>query len=221
MATLVGLLKGTTLYDPERNYDLCLERRNLVLANMHKNGFLTEDQLNKAIKTEIKLANENEKQPEIALFFLQHIKSKVEEILDDIRKNGIFNLDPYRDGLKIYTTINSRVQRHAETALTNHLNNLQKQFNSEWTEDRWNDNKEKLIQLLKLNRYEEFEKVCSALEKNGELSPEHESLLANMKRDLTRLHAGFTCIKNTGEVLAWVGGRDFRYTQYDHVKSTR
>ena len=105
--------------------------------------------------------------------------------------------------------------------LTNHLNNLQKQFNSEWTEERWTDNKEKLIQLLKLKRYKDFEKVCSALEKNVELSPENEALLVNMKRDLTRLHAGFTCIKNTGEVLAWVGGRDFRYTQYDHVKRTR
>ena len=221
IATLVGLLKGTTLYDPERNYNKCLERRNLVLTNMYKNGFLAENQYKKAVKTEIELAGENEKQPEIEQFFVQHIKTKVEEILDDIRKNGIFNLDPYSDGLKIYTTINSRVQRHAETALTNHLNNLQKQFNSEWTEERWTDNKEKLIQLLKLKRYKDFEKVCSALEKNVELSPENEALLVNMKRDLTRLHAGFTCIKNTGEVLAWVGGRDFRYTQYDHVKRTR
>ena len=181
IATLVGLLKGTTLYDPERNYNNCLERRNLVLANMYKNGFLAENQYNKAVKTEIELADEIKKQPEIAQFFLQHIKTKVEEILDDIRKNGIFNLDPYSDGLKIYTTIDSRIQRHAENALKNHLDNLQKQFNSEWTEDRWNENKETLIKLLKIKRYKDFEKVCFELEKNAELSSENEALLANMK----------------------------------------
>ena len=220
-ATLIGLLKGTSLYDPERNLDRCIERRNLVLSNMSRQGFLSNDQLKKAIETELVLARKEDREPTIAPFFLQHIKTKVHEIISWKNENRDIHVDPYLDGLKIYTTIDSRVQRHAENALKTHLNTLQKQFDAEWTPTRWENDKQTLIQLLKLKQYTGYRKVISALQKGTPFSPELEVLLLGMKKELTRLHAGFTCIKNTGEVLAWVGGRDFRYSQYDHIKSTR
>lgn len=221
MATLIGLLKGTSQYDPERNRNRCINRRNLVLRNMNKQGFLSRAQLKKAIKTKLILAKEDRQQPAIAPFFMQHLKAKVKEILSSKYKYESINLDPYSDGLKIFTTIDSRVQRHAENALMSHLNVLQKQFDAEWSQTRWDNNKNTLIKLLELKQYNGYERVCSSLKNNSLSSPEIDSLLKMMKADLTQLRAGFTCIKNTGEVLAWVGGRDFRYSQYDHVKSTR
>jgi penicillin-binding protein 1A len=167
------------------------------------------------------LARKEDQEPAIAPFFLQHIKTKVNEIISWKNENRDIPIDPHIDGLKIYTTIDSRVQQHAENALTNHLNTLQKQFDTEWTPARWENDKQTLIQLLKLKQYQGYKKVISALENGTSFTPELKDLLQGMKKDLTRLHAGFTCIKSTGEILAWVGGRDIRYSQYDQVKSTR
>jgi len=221
MATLIGLLKATTKYDPERNQQNSIERRNLVLNNMYNQEFLSKEQFKKAIKTELKLVQENQQQTAVAPFFLQHIKTKVLEIINTKYKDRSVKPNPYTDGLKIYTTIDTRIQMHAENALKTHLNALQKQFESDWPQTRWDENKETLMQLLELKRYKDYKKVTSALKDESLFSPEIDSLLKIMKADLTRLHAGFICIKNSGEVLAWVGGRDFRYSQYDHVKSTR
>jgi penicillin-binding protein 1A len=221
MATLIGLLKGTSQYDPQRNPNRSILRRNLVLNNMHKSGFLTKDKLKKALKSELLLAKAEEQEPYIAPFFMQHLKSKVKELVHSINESGKSHLNPYTDGLKLYTTINSRVQKHADSALKTHLNTLQTQFDAEWNERRWDKNKKTLLQLLRLKRFKGYKKVISFLENKSAFSPEIDALLKVMKTDLTRLHAGFTCIKNTGEVLAWVGGRDFPYSQYDHVKSRR
>ena len=221
MATLIGLLKGTSQYDPERNPKKSTNRRNLILRNMHEQGYLQKGELKKAIKTKLILASAEERELSIAPFFLQHIKIKVQNILSSINKSEYLHLNPYTDGLKLYTTIDSRVQKHAESALKNHLIILQKQFDAEWNERRWDNNKSTLLQLIRLKRYKGHKKVISLLESGSAFSPKIEEQLKTMKTDLTRLRAGFTCIKNTGEVLAWVGGRDFGYSQYDHVKSTR
>lgn len=220
IATLIGLLKGTSLYDPERNPKGCINRRNLVLTNMYNQGYLSNDELEKAKESELELATADELKS-IAPFFVQHIKTKLEEIIRSKNRIGRESINPYTDGLKIYTTIDSRIQRHANNALKNHLYKLQKQFDEDWSPARWANNKATLFQLLKLKRYSGYERVLAALKKDSLYSNEIAVLLAKMKKDLTRLHAGFTCIKNTGEVLAWVGGRNFRYSQYDHVKSTR
>ena len=221
MATLIGLLKGTSYYDPKRNPNRSLRRRNLVLTNMNGEGFLTKKQLLKARKTELKLANTDQQKPYIAPFFLQHLKTQLKEIVRSLNNSGTIYINPYKDGLQLYTTIDSRVQKHAERALEDHLSKLQAQFDAEWDERRWGENEKNLLQLLELKPYQGSKELISFLKNDSETSPEIEILLKKMKRDLTRLRAGFTCIKNTGEVLAWVGGRDFGYSQYDHVKSTR
>lgn len=221
MATLIGLLKGASHYDPERHFNRCVNRRNLVLANMNKEGFLANNELIKAQKSELILAKKDRHEPEIAPYFIQHIKANLEGISSSKKRYGQINYDPLTDGLKIYTTIDSKVQIHANNALKSHLYALQKQFDNEWTPARWKNEKNTLIKLLKLKRYPGYEKVCAALINDSLSSPEIDSILTIMKADLIRLHAGFVCIKNTGEVLAWVGDKDFGQSQYDHVKSTR
>ena len=105
MATLIGLLKGTSLYDPERNPSRCIVRRNLVLNNMCREGFLSLDQLHTASNTELVLASQKEQQPKIAPFFMQHISGKVDEIIAAINDKKKVHINPYTDGLRIYTTI--------------------------------------------------------------------------------------------------------------------
>lgn len=218
MATLVALLRGTSYYDPLRFPERCIARRNLVLENMKSHGFLSEEGFNKARSTPIKLA---EGKPQaMAPFFLQHIQLKVQEMCDSKEYFGYKRIDPYTDGLRIYTTINSKLQSFSEEALKSHLDELQQDFNREWTAARWERNKETLLRLIKLNQYPGYKRLCNFLEK-GISSPEVDSLLSSIKSDLLKLRAGFTCIKNTGEVLAWVGGRDFSESKYDHVKSAR
>lgn len=221
MATLVGLLKGTTLYDPLRNPERSLERRNLVLANMHAQGFLRADQLKKAQSEPLRVADQKEVQNPLAPFFVQHIKLKVEELLLAQHPKGDLGFDPYTDGLTIYTTLNAQLQHYAEKALRDHLDSLQERFTAEWDEERWKESTSLLLQLLKVKQYTGYESICKALESNATLTSTQRDRLEAMKSDLTRLHAGFACIANTGEVLAWVGGRDFIYSQYDHVKSKR
>ncbi len=221
MATLVGMLKGTTLYDPIRNPDRCLERRNLVLSNMQRNGFLSENQLNEHLKFGLRLNQSAEGKSTIAPFFRQHIKTKLEELIRSNSKYGVLKYNPYIDGLKVYTTIDSRVQMYAENALEEEMNRLQALFDQEWNEARWKKEQQKLIRLLRQKKYPGYLKVIEYLEKDKPLPDEIKVLLSSMTADLRRLHAGFTCIKNSGEVLAWVGGRNFNSVQYDHVKSRR
>ena len=220
-ATLIALLKGTTLYDPIRNPKRSRQRRNLVLSNMNQQGYLAESQMLKAKKQELLLSSPQERKTIIAPFFLQHFKSELKDIVQSLNSSGSSFINPYRDGLKIYTTLDSRVQKHAELAVQEHLKSLQKQFDEEWKDKRWLRNKETLIQLLKLKAYPGYKKVISHLQNQTPGSLEIDSLLETMKTDITRLRTGFTCIKNTGEVLAWVGGRDFTHSQFDHVKSSR
>ncbi|TXC79003.1 transglycosylase domain-containing protein [Luteibaculum oceani] len=218
MATLVALLRGTSFYDPQRFPDRCMDRRNLVLENMNRLGYLSYSQLAKAQKAPLVLSQK--KNDDLAPYFLQHIKQRVEEICSSKEYFGYNRPNPYTDGLRVYTTINSKVQEYAEAALTSHLDELQKKFDREWTDVQWRRNKATLIRLIRLNKYPGYQKVCKALE-TGNVTAESDSLLRDIKKDLLRLRAGFTCIKNTGEVLAWVGGRDFSKSKFDHVKSAR
>lgn len=219
MATLVGLLKGTTIYDPKRNPENCLIRRNLVLKNMLAHGFLSKEDYQIVSNKELTLSDYLKREKPLAPYFMQHIEANVNEIINANNTNTAVNL--YTDGLRIYTTLHSRVQKHAENALISHLNALQEQFDAEWNDEKWQKNQSILLQLLKQKKYPGYKNIVETLSLNNTLSPEQEAVVNKMKEDLSRLHAGFTCIKNTGEVLAWVGGSDFKVSQYDHVKSSR
>ncbi|UTW61830.1 transglycosylase domain-containing protein [bacterium SCSIO 12741] len=220
MAMLVGMLKGTSQYDPLRNPMECQLRRNLVLRNMVQSEFLSHEQYTLAAETDLSLARD-QRPSKFAPYFLQHIIETVKEMFGRGGSQYYLNLNPYTDGLKIFTTIDSRIQHYAERAMNDHLDTLQVLFNKEWSQERWEDEKSTLIKLLQLKRYPGYEAIGRALKNNRPLTLVEESMLQKAKSDLTRLRSGFICIKNTGEVLAWVGGRDFGYSQYDHVKSRR
>lgn len=234
-ALLVGMLQNPTTHNPRTHKEAALTRRNTVLAQMEKYGKITRGKLDTVSKYDLKLNyNFNEDATGLAAYFRNYLRSN--ELRKWCRENGK-NLN--EDGLKIYTTIDSRMQRYAEEAMKRHMSFLQKEFFNHWGRtEPWKAEKPDLIDDLarKSNRYKEFLKIAgtekeamSSMKKpirmrvfswNGSkdtlMSP-YDSIAYKMKF----LHTGFFSMDpHTGYVKAWVGDIDYRYFQYDHVKQS-
>ncbi|MEZ4773368.1 MAG: transglycosylase domain-containing protein [Bacteroidia bacterium] len=124
-ALLIGMLKGPSLYNPRRNPELALERRNVVLSQMEKYGYLQPEEKAKAEKRPIRLKiREIAKEKTVAPYFRAAL---VRELTEWCEENN-YNL--YTDGLKIYTTIDSRMQRYAETSVKQNMTTIQRSFES-------------------------------------------------------------------------------------------
>lgn len=133
-AVLVGLLKAPTWYNPVRNYDRALKRRNTVLGQMNKYGFLT-DSIFDTLKVSPIVLNykAQDHKAGLATYFREYLRGVLAKICKEIKKPDGTNYNLYRDGLKIHTTIDSRMQQYAEEAVQEHLGGeLQPQFFKHW-----------------------------------------------------------------------------------------
>src|SRR5574339_168494 len=130
-AVLIGMLKGNSLYNPLRNYKAAFDRRNVVLKQMVKNNKLSEIEFNKLktqpIETNFKKLDEN---TGYAPYFREVLREDLKTILKGIKKPNGDTYDIYDDGLKIYTTINPRMQEYAETAIAEWMPIMQKYLNA-------------------------------------------------------------------------------------------
>jgi penicillin-binding protein 1A len=229
-AMLIGILKGVTYYSPIKNPDRCLDRRNTVLHQMTKYGYLSDAEF-KRLKAEPIVLNltEEDHNEGIATYFREWLRL---QMFDWCKENGY---DLYRDGLRIYTTIDSRMQHYAEEAVTQRLSELQKVFYGHWkgrepwgkfTEliDQGLKRSERYMQLKRL-RYsdEEIKRVFNTPvrmklfswqgEKDTVMTP-----LDSIKYYKYFLLAGFMSMDPTnGQIKAWVGGPNYKYFKYDHV----
>lgn len=243
-AVLVGTLKGNTLYNPRTHPERALDRRNTVLALMAKNGKITSAQASELQKKPIELDYHKIDYHEgIAPYFRQVVEQDVKKILKDIKKPGSDeSYDLYKDGLKIYTTLDMRMQRYAEQAVEQHMTQLQKLFiaqsgykdGSIWAKnataaktlgqqikscDRYDDMKEQgmpddqiMKELAKPIKMKVFAWNKTHL-KDTVMSP-----IDSIKYMRMFLQAGFMAMDPyTGEVKAWVGGINHDYYQFDHV----
>lgn len=242
-AVLVGLLKGNSIYNPRRNPKAALNRRNTVLEQMVKNNFLTSAEANKLkaqpIDLKYKKMDEN---AGIAPYFRDVLR-------DDIKKWCKENKNPktgepyniYKDGLKIYTTINPRMQEYAEIAVFRHMQKLQAVFNQQsniksgsvWKgkdgervlenamkqSDRWKNMKEDEIPEKDIRASFNVKVPMKVFawnqrrEKDTVMSP-----LDSIKYHKQMLQTGFLVVDPyNGEVKAWVGGIDFKTFKFDHV----
>ncbi|RAI99429.1 penicillin-binding protein 1A [Chitinophaga skermanii] len=128
-ATLVGMLKGVTLYNPRRNPYEALKRRNTVLDQMVKNNYLTAAEGEKTKSLPIVLRyNKIDHNKGLAPYFREVLRGELKTWCANHKKADGSNYNLYRDGLKIYTTINPRMQIYAEEAVMHHLKDLQKVF---------------------------------------------------------------------------------------------
>ena len=128
-AMLVGMFKNSSLYDPRRNPVGVKNRRNVVLSQMEKYGYISEQIRDSLQKTELELNYTPESHREgIATYFREYLKSFMKDWIKDNPKPDGTKWSLYNDGLKIYTTIDSRMQKYAEDAIQQHMPRLQAEF---------------------------------------------------------------------------------------------
>ena len=234
-ATLIGTLKANTYYDPVRNPKNATKRRNTVLAQMKKYGYLSEAEFDslKVLPLQTDYHSENQNQG-LATHFREYIRRIAEEDLKFYKKEDGSDYDLYTDGLKIFVTIDSRMQKYAEDAMTSHLTKLQSDFDKHWKGKKpWGDDKTLQSEMKKSARYKKLKKAGRTEkdiktifdkktkmtvfawkgEKDVEMSP-----LDSIKYNFSLLNAGFMAMEpKTGNIKAWIGGTNYKYFQYDHV----
>ena len=239
-ALLVGMLKATNSYNPKTQPENALGRRNVVLSQMVKYGYLNQENADSLMKLPIKLNYTRYTHNEgPAPYFREHLRLELDDWFKHHPKSDGTSYNIYTDGLKIYTTINSDLQRYAEEAVKKHMAYLQKLFNQSWGKrEPWGNSDQLIInEIKKSNRYKALKN--QGLDQSAIL---HEmkkpvkteiftwdgkvekmiSPLDSIKHYLKFLQAGFLAMEaKTGFIRAWVGGIDHRYFQYDHVTSRR
>ena len=252
-AVLVGLLKATSAYNPKINPKNSLKRRNTVLDNMYAhrkelaehfpNVAINSKDVCEALKDKpIKLnfSVENAYQG-TALYFREAVKDYVREHCPD--------LDLDRDGLKIYTTLDSRMQRYAEEAVDEQMQNVQRSFDNHWRGlgDPWRDAKGNVIPnfIEDIARRSDAYKMLVARYPNnpdsvrhymnkphrvklfsygekGRVKYEEMSTMDSIRYMVKYMHTGFVAMEpQTGYVRAYVGDIDFKTWKYDKVQAMR
>lgn len=141
-AMLVGMLKNPYYYNPYRQPESAKKRRLTVLAQMRKHNFISEEEYheNRIIELDMSQFQRGENYTGLAPYFMAELKKYIRNLLDDnnITKAGGEKYDLDLDGLKIYTTIDARYQRHAESAMKAHMSSLQNKFDESWrNRDPW------------------------------------------------------------------------------------
>ena len=215
-ATLVGMLKGTSYYNPVLNPERAVERRNIVLAQMVKHDKLPQAKLEAFKKMPLKIDFERQTEtPGLAPHFTQQLRRWLIEWAD--RNN--YNI--YADGLVVRTTIDSRLQAMANAAVTRQADSLQRLANAQWGLRAGWKTKNNLVQVF-IRGTPEFKAAVEAGQTEELALKQLQADAAFMQKlhdDKTRLQAGFLAMDpRDGQVRAWVGSRDFTQDQFDHVQ---
>ena len=251
-AVLVGMLKNSSLYNPIRREELVLNRRNTVLGQMAKYDYLTEkgkDSL-QSLRMDINFNPESHREG-LATYFRMYLQGYLNNWIENNPKPAVegerdrWNI--YLDGLKVYTTIDSRMQKNAEDALKEHMKRLQKEFFHQNTPDRNNtapfldlntEETNRIMEramrtserwrIMKSNGVSEKEIRTSFTEKtemtvfdwNSDTQEKDTVMtpLDSIRYYKTFLRAAMMSMEpQTGHVRAWVGGLNYKHFQYDNV----
>jgi len=237
-ATLVGMLKGITLYNPIRNPNSSRKRRNTVLGQMIKHGHLSPAYLAQVRDSVIVTQySSSEITAGPAPYFAEHVR----QWLNDWSKESGHNI--YTQGLIVYTTIDSELQQIAEQVVDQQMEGLQTVVNYEWSRSNpnWQPAARTIDEYLKKTEYTpfnefwqdsthilqsfvresaEFRQLKKEMSEEAALDSLYRSadFMDQLKKDKTRLEAGLVSIDpRTGYVKAWVGGRNLEDDWYDHV----
>ncbi len=242
-AMLIGMLQNSSLYDPIRRPEITKNRRNLVLMQMSKNNYITkkeEDSL-RTLPLTLDYTPQSHRQG-LATYFRSYLRGFMKDWTSKNFKNDSTKYNLYVDGLKIYTTINSKMQKYAEESVEEHMINLQKEFfiqndtlstapfldleeEEEETimkramrrSERWR--KSKLSGMTNEEIEESFNKAIdmTVFSWNGDVDT-IMSPIDSIRYYKHFLRAGMMSMNpKNGHVMAWVGGINYRHFQYDHV----
>ncbi len=242
-AVLIGMLKGTNVYNPRIYSDRAYNRRNTVIDQMVRNNYLSAAEAGKIKVPPIKLNYFKQNQnTNLAPYFIDVLKTDIRRWCSENTnpKTGK-NYDIYRDGLKIYTTIDLRMQKYAEMAVARHMPNLQKVFNGQAnikSGSVWNTKDGKAVLERAVKNSDRWKALKSGGLSDTEIRKsfdepvnmtvfawndkrEKDTLMTpldSIKYNKQMLQAGFMVTDPfTGEVKAWVGGIDFKTYKYDHA----
>lgn len=239
-AVLVGMLKASHYYNPRIFPDRSKTRRNVVIQQMAKYNFLSEEEAEITKDSQLVLDYKNYSHDKgLAPYFREQVRKDVSKVLDTLKNKEGKKYNIYRDGLVVHTTLNYRMQELAEEAMQEHMAALQEQHESSYGEGApWQHNpgilqdvirKSKPYKKLKAEGLSE-EEIMAALEKpkpvelfdyKGSVT-KSVSVKDSIAHYLKFLNSGMLAVQpETGAVQAWVGGVDYRYFQYDHVSQSK
>lgn len=242
-AILVGMFKNSGLYNPVRNPEGVKNRRNVVLSQMEKAKMITtaEKLRLQALPIALKFKLESHREG-TATYFREYLRDYMKKWVAENKKPDGSDYDIYKDGLKIYTTIDSRMQLHAEEAVSEHMKNLQQQF---FIEMKTNKN----APFVNITQAETDRIMMQAMKNSTrwaimkDMDKSEDDIIASFKvktkmrvftwkgeRDTVMtpldsiryfkhfLQSGLMAMEpQTGNIKAWVGGINYKYFQYDHV----
>lgn len=244
-ATFVAMLEAPSSNSPLRNPEKSKARRDVVLKQMVDIGYIDQQTYQTAVNTPVKVDYHpiKEIQEGYSAYYKFYLKKEIQKYLDRYEKENGRKLDLYKDGLKIYVTLDSKMQTYAEDAIKEHLTDLQRSFDAEQKR-----NPKRPFYFLDKKQIDEI--MLQAIRRTGrykqmkaEDMPEDEILKEFQKPikttrftwkgeeevemspyDSIRYHkqiaqAGLmSMVPGTGEIKAWVGGINWQHFQYDHIK---
>lgn len=242
-AILVGMFKNSGLYNPVRNPQGVKNRRNVVLSQMEKAKMITnaEKERLQALPISLKFKLESHREG-MATYFREYLRDYMKKWTAENKKPDGSDYDVYKDGLKIYTTIDSRMQKYAEEAVSEHMKNLQQQFfiemknnkNAPFVNITKAETDRIMMQAMKNSvRWEtlkDMDKSEDEIIKSFDVKTKMTVFTWKGERDTIMtpmdsiryykhfLQSGLMAMEpQTGNIKAWVGGINYKYFQYDHV----
>ncbi|MDQ0476011.1 MULTISPECIES: penicillin-binding protein 1A [Chryseobacterium] len=244
-AMFVAMLEAPVANNPMRNPERAKRRRDVVLDQMLKTGYLDQSTYEKAVATPIDVDFHPVKSIDegYSAYYKYYLRKEIESYIKDYEKNTGKTLNLFKDGLKIYTTLDSKMQTYAEEAIKEHLTDLQSRFDAEQRGRKQrpfyliNDSQISSIMLSAMKRTGRYKQLKNA-------GVPEDSIMLDFKKpiktsrftwageeevemspwDSIRYHkqiaqAGLmSMVPATGEIKAWVGGINWEHFQYDHIK---
>lgn len=242
-AMLVGMFKNSGLYNPIRNPEGVQNRRNVVLSQMEKAGVISDTEKHRLQAIPIKLNFKLESHREgTATYFREFLRDYLKTWMLNNKKPDGSDYNLYQDGLKIYTTIDSRMQNYAEEAVSAHIANIQEEFfiqsktnkNAPFVNISQAETQRIINQAMKnsdrwrfmKNQEKSDEEIIASFDKKIKMrvftwKGERDTLMSPL--DSIRyykhfLQTGVMAVEpQTGKIKVWVGGINYKYFQYDHV----
>jgi penicillin-binding protein 1A len=228
MALLVGMLKATDIFHPLKHPENALTRRNVVLSQMEKYHYLPSEIADSLQELPLDISyNPLPHDAGIAPYFREMLRHRVAQwAMENLKANGE-PYDIYNDGLKIYTTIDSRLQGYAEKAMKEHMAHLQALFEKTWEgRNLWQGIPNEKILINYQGEYHDTMPAEPARKMEvftwEGMAEKELNTFDSIRHYLQFLQAGFLAMDvRTAEVRSWVGGIDYEYFKYDHVLAKR
>jgi penicillin-binding protein 1A len=211
-AVLIAMLKSWVYYNPFRRMENSLRRRNLVMYSMKEGGVISQAEYDSLKQTEIIVSKTRPSKnftSTTAPHYVEYIRQQLEELSVD------YGFNIYEDGLTVYTSLDTRMQDYAASAVIEHLENFQKTFDGSWT---WEEKEDLLDEYINkaISNSKEYKTAPDKVAKTAlyDSLKNNEAFVDSIKKHRTRIEAGFVALDvKTGEIRAMVGGRDqdFQY----------